>query len=788
MHHHIFHLNYNTAPFFTIFRMSDDELSSFDNVDDLYMEISSPSAAVTRQTTETELEQAVASIQAIGTNIIHSTPISSNRRVTRSLSKSASLQDQGSDATNDAATSYSTPLEKSSQSSFRTMPELSTLFDKEHYNSSRNYINKCKSCDYKNSSNEINRLLAHIKNCPGIADEIKEQFMNKTKAASSVATSYKKDKKVGLLIATMIISDNLPIKFAESSTFLALLNHLRPDVHYPSRREVGRILIPHLADHYNANFQKNLESGVHYQLSIEFDHWTELTQKSLLAVIATQLDGSRHLVDLEDCTSVRGTAENIYNQLIKAITDIDPLCINSFISDSAEPCKKARSKLTSNSCYSHTIEHRCFAHFLNSIGGAFTLNKEVEDLMSWATKLVSFITSCKTVRSELRARGFGKLQKSTSTRWYSKVGMLDSLLKVKDPAIELLSGLSDAEREGVLRCPEFWNDLEPALAVLRPLANCIALAERSDGSLGESVRALLEYCSSLFQADWNNPFIMAGIESILNYFSPKKLKDELGVMLSAYALDRSNNLNYLTNEGKCLVCNFLVRLAYKSKFKHNFVYQILPDEFEQFCTQTGVHSRPQPTNQKSYDWWNSQPDTGILRRLGMRLGNLKSSSANTERLFSVMKLIQGHSKTNFKLETFLNIARCKTAMANPTADTEIREMLSNFRLNDNSDEDEDEIESQRTILKRTNRLSQKVRPTTISLDRVVPLNYCPEILSSDELKVSYEHFVKLIDFSLINQTVNEESDEEMFNDEDVDVVVKRFSSRLNAGEGDIQDQ
>lgn len=66
---------------------------------------------------------------------------------------------------------------------------------------------------------------------------------------------------------------------------------------------------------------------------------------------------------------------------------------------------------------------------------------------------------------------------------------------------------------------------------------------------GEAIKALLEVAREFHSDDWEEEFVQAGIKSLFHYFNESKLgREEMGIMLSAYALDKRNHFSHLTEE------------------------------------------------------------------------------------------------------------------------------------------------------------------------------------------------------------------------------------------------
>ena len=78
-----------------------------------------------------------------------------------------------------------------------------------------------------------------------------------------------------------------------------------------------------------------------------------------------------------------------------------------------------------------------------------------------------------------------------------------------------------------------------------------------------------------------------------------------------------------------------------------------------FFKQKYQFSRRQRANEKASSWWNDIHDSGHLKHCAIRLAHLKSSSANIERTFSTLRLIQSPSSTNLSMGRLIEIARIR---------------------------------------------------------------------------------------------------------------------------------
>lgn len=209
----------------------------------------------------------------------------------------------------------------------------------------------------------------------------------------------------------------------------------------------------------------------------------------------------------------------------------------------------------------------------------------------------------------------------------------------------------------------FLADINEALIILKRLANCIAVCERASGSLGVAIKSLLEEAKTLLSSNLEKEFVLAGVKAFFHYFNTDKLtKDELPIMIVAYALDIRHSMNYLTGYRCGLAIRGPTHLAQRTGFLNQVLKTQLSDEFKQFERKSKSFSCDFEETESASNWWSEQRGLTVLRTLGLRLANLKSSSANIERIFSILKIIQGPVRTRFSIDTLQHLVRVKVSM------------------------------------------------------------------------------------------------------------------------------
>lgn len=302
--------------------------------------------------------------------------------------------------------------------------------------------------------------------------------------------------------------------------------------------------------------------------------------------------------------------------------------------------------------------------FLNLIGEKFSSTGNASEIIGWSHKISSFINNNTGLSNTLKARGFKRVTKATATRWYSNVNMLESTMAVKEEVISILDGSKDSEPVRLSIDEQFMVKNSSALSILRPLANCIGVAESADTSLGEAIKAILKFVKTLFDSNWRYETAIKAVEAVLSYFNLDKIsEDEMGIWLASYFMDRRYKMDYILYPGSELVSMAVAKVATLTGYDSGLMDEVLIDQYKRYTGQKGTLSRGAPKEMKSTEWWQQQYEHSMLKRAGLKLRNLRSSSANIERLFSMVKNIQGLHHTRFDIDSSESLTRVKLSMA-----------------------------------------------------------------------------------------------------------------------------
>lgn len=653
------------------------------------------------------------------------------------------------------------------------------VFTSSYDKTKRRRYSTCNGCGKNFGTNEYRRLYSHLKSCPDIEPETKNLIASAHRERK--LDSDKKKMKIDNLntdLALLFAENNLPFKLLDSQLFQKLI--IQP--HYqklPTRQLLSTKYMSDLARTSDTNFLKSIDIYGDYCLCIEFDHWSDSCHRPIFGMVATSPSNQKHLVTLEDISMKSHSTQHIIDSLQSSLENWPPYKINSIVSDSAASCKLARQNFVDDKRFSHIIQHRCYAHFLNLIGQEFTKQNYLKEMMHWAHRLSVIIRNNTRLSAIIRDSGKRKVVRSTETRWYSTVNMIESELDVADIVLDFLDNnrSNNKSNEDEVRILDHRNtiyEMKAAVKILRPLANCIGLAERNDTNLSTLFKGILVFLRSILETNEGNPYISEIVKAFFKYMDANKLGNDLDYLITGYIVDRKNKLDYMTDDAQDIALRTLIRIAKISGYLNEYDNEeSLAKQFISYMQQEGHYGRFQKDDESAYHWWKQQPPT-ILRSVAMRISLLRSSSANIERMFSDAKRMQYPHRGSFHLETLSDLIKVKYSRDSLITD---RELL-------NSSDDEHDITSLIRVprIQRHRSLDYETAVSMDSIDnigsqsstitRISDYSDYEQLTSSQrndfdglldpKIDRAIESFRKLVDFTIINEFIFEQDHNSQF--------------------------
>ena len=154
----------------------------------------------------------------------------------------------------------------------------------------------------------------------------------------------KLSNKFNLALARVIVKNNMSLRIMACPEFRELIHKSCPAWKLASRMDMSVKYIGHLARSIQNNFIGLLNICDDFTLAVEFDHWQDLSRRSILAIVITFHDGRRYLLRLCDVSIHGHSTKATLKCILDTLSTIPSRKINSILSDSASSCKATRER------------------------------------------------------------------------------------------------------------------------------------------------------------------------------------------------------------------------------------------------------------------------------------------------------------------------------------------------------------------------------------------------------------------------------------------------------------
>ncbi|QRV77917.1 hypothetical protein RhiJN_05932 [Ceratobasidium sp. AG-Ba] len=526
----------------------------------------------------------------------------------------------------------------------------------------------------------------HIKTCPHVSEEAKEQLRSEEADSGPANDSAGAAQSVHQISATATSAtlDHHPKTQPVHLTYTELQGYHRDLLHFfkwlpgpelPTRQALGGRILQAAVKDSKARMKAAMDGKMATGIS---DGW-KTYRKALLACMIN-VDYESHTVKVVDTSALPKTANNhleVVKSVIRFCEDNLHVKIIGWVSDAGGDSRAMRVRLVKER--PELIQLDCWAHQLNLVlGDLFKIKSELVSSGSDAHRVVKWFLS--------HTRAFALLQGQQTksggrahsyilaniTRWTSHCLSIQSLVDDEGPMRATVAlyrkeleriGSGDRERAtfvlDTVSRPEFWDNIKELVSYLRPLAIALNVAQATDTRL-DHILLTLGNLFRLFNVSQIDPLVRACILASLELRWSKSDQDVfiLAVFFNPYIralLFNPHNPAFCINGLYTTVKRVFERVfktsAGSGLFEAYVDYFNWRNEFSREAWHLDEYARMYTDEGKSVNLtvlWAALPYPGTINTGRNQFAHLArlvvcivANSANVERLFSRMNYTHG---------------------------------------------------------------------------------------------------------------------------------------------------
>ena len=270
------------------------------------------------------------------------------------------------------------------------------------------YQAKCFFCGIE-CEGRADRLPTHFleKNCLIIPENLLNKYINDYYANHKLKTSNQNKNKqtfieenefdnqiLNKIALKFIISANLPFRAIDNPFLRSLVNYAsggKPECRLYSSDTMKYKLLNNFITKIKLNVFEKLRTST--EITIAMDGWTDITGKSIYAVIAMS-SSEECILSIEDLSSLQHTAYNLKQYLTSTIFQhnyINPNYILAVVTDTPRVMEKMKSEIQKD--YKNIIPLKCILHVLNLVSKDIAHHETGREIIKDNSKMINFFKS-----------------------------------------------------------------------------------------------------------------------------------------------------------------------------------------------------------------------------------------------------------------------------------------------------------------------------------------------------------------------------------------------------------
>ncbi|XP_077228414.1 uncharacterized protein LOC143861373 [Tasmannia lanceolata] len=304
-------------------------------------------------------------------------------------------------------------------------------------------------------------------------------------------------------VLRFLAANGIPFNVLRSPYFeeMIIAANCVPGYKLPSYEKARTTLLDHEKDNVTKDLGVVREKWPEHGLSIVSDGWTNVKNKALINVLASNMFGSMFLY-AHDFSAVEKSGKNIAKFLLNAIEVVGPFNVVQVLTDNAANCKLAGTEV--NKVYPHIFWSPCVVHILNLLFKDLTKHKHlgwIGETYHSCKDVVKYITNHSQALAIFRSNSKFELLKVAKTRFATHYTTLKRLLDVRE-ALQM-TVLTDAWKDWLNACTdkvmiergemtttcvvsdEFWTNIKLALLITKPVYKMIKFTDQEGYLISE---------------------------------------------------------------------------------------------------------------------------------------------------------------------------------------------------------------------------------------------------------------------------------------------------------------
>jgi len=562
---------------------------------------------------------------------------------------------------------------------------------------------KCNYCDYtKRSAQPTKDLVRHVLQCPNMPEthhSVMETLLKKrsrvdesgaTSNAASADRTPKRARHSGTddvrrvqgpisqserrsfhrAVARAFYSAAIPFRAAENPEVRALLTMYRPSMTLPTRHDLANALLNEAYTEEKVKVKQ--EIAKHDFLTVVTDGWSDPNSEcvmNFMVVSPFMRPMFWSSVRTSDDKHTGKYVADAVSDVIDQVNAVGKARVCAVVTDNASNMRKSWQELWKTR--PSLICNGCSAHTLNLLLQDMFAMDPLKQVLQNAVAVSKFVRKRPALLyrfRETQRRLLGRRQPRhalsipVSTRWYSSTACISNVIKNEEVLEEIFADRCLMERyqdavtklstvKRILTDQGFWLNARSVLRLVRPVVNALAILERD----GCCLSMVFDRFNFLKKHDvYRN--LVSGVDTevlsrILQKIESRWEFVRTESISAAYLLDPSKGVDAFEGDDLSTTINHTVSLAERVGLPPGVdVQQFRPAvlAFVRMKMRWSPDERKENAQDTPLDWWMINNSYPALKEFAQRILSIPTSSAASERSWSVHSFI--HSKRRNRLK------------------------------------------------------------------------------------------------------------------------------------------